>query len=196
MSNKTGRAVRGLLVVISAPSATGKTTICRELLRRNDDYAMSVSATTRGARKDEKDGRDYFFVSPDKFQEMVDTGEFLEYAELFGARYGTPRAPVVEAVRCGKVVLLDIDIQGAMQLKDGRLDGINSLFLFIVPPSVAELEARIRGRRANTEAEIRSRLARAREEMESARHYDHVTVNDSLERAIAEIEAQIERCRK
>lgn len=177
---------RGLLVVISSPSGGGKTTVIRRLLERGGDaFAYSVSATTRAPRPGEVDGRDYFFLSKEEFERRVRNGEFVEYAEVHGHLYGTLRSPLQSQLERGKVVLLDIDIQGGFAIR--RAFPEDSLLIFLAPPSLDELEARLRGRGSDSEEEIQRRLARVPMEMEAARHYDLVLVNDQVERVAEEI---------
>jgi guanylate kinase len=177
---------RGTLLVISGPSASGKTTIA-DAIRERLGAVPSVSATTRPRSSSEVDGREYTFVSEDEFQEMVDGGVFLEHACLYGThRYGTPRAPVEKHLAAGELVLLEIDVQGGLQVREAMPE---AYMIFIMPPSEEELERRIRARGRDDEAAIQRRLARARDEMELGRSsgvYDDHVVNDDLERAIDE----------
>ena len=161
MSNDIQR--RGLMLVLSSPSGAGKTTLSRRLLQSDPDIVMSVSATTRQPRPNEIDGQDYFFVTPDKFDAMVADGELLEHANVFGHKYGTPRAPVLKALEQGKDVLFDIDWQGTQQLKQQARDDLASVF--VVPPSKAELERRLRIRAQDSAAAARQRMAKASDEL-------------------------------
>ena len=191
-----GRQHPGLLVVLSGPSGVGKTTIVHEVLRRLGG-AFSVSATTRPPAANEVEGRDYYFVSPEKFQQMIDADEFLEYATVFGKTwYGTPRKPVFEQLERGEVVVLDIDVQGGQQVKTRVPE---SLTIFIEPPNEQELLRRLRSRRREDDATIARRFAEAKVEMAVARssgRYDEFVVNDDLELAIRAICDLIERKRR
>jgi len=176
----------GRLIVISGPSGTGKSSIVREALRRTA-AAYSVSATTRRPRPGEQNGRDYEFVSRDQFERRVAAGELLEWAEVFGDLYGTPAGPVCEALAAGRTVILEVDVQGGLQVARAAPD---ATFVLIVPPDDAELERRLRGRGTEDEPTVARRLAQARAEMETAKSsgvYNHVVVNDELERAVDEV---------
>lgn len=175
---------RGRLIVVSGPTASGKSTLWRRLVER-PDVCFSVSATTRPPRAGEVDGRDYWFVSPAEFERRVAAGEFLEWATVHGRRYGTLRAEVERALAAGKDLVLEIDVQGAAQI---RASGFEAISIFVEPPSLAVLEARLRARGTEDEAEIQRRLAIVRTEMAEARHYDHRVVNDDLERMVAQVE--------
>lgn len=179
----------GRLVVISGPSGVGKSSICERLLGMTDlDARLSVSVTTRPPRPGEVDGEHYRFLGREEFDRLVKAGDLLESAEVFGHRYGTPRAPVDEGVRDGRVVLLDIDVQGGRQLRE---KGVDALYVFIVPPSMEALEERLRGRRTEAAEALRRRLDGARKEMEAQKDYDCVFVNDDLERVTAEVRGAI-----
>jgi guanylate kinase len=173
-----------LPVVLAAPSGAGKTTISRALVERYDDFAFSVSATTRAPREGEVHGVDYRFVSPDEFHDMVDRGEFAEWAEVHGDLYGTPLESLREAEEAGRHVILDIDVQGARQIR-GAVPEV--MLLFILPPSVDVLFRRLAGRGSEGEEALRIRLATALGELEAAGSFDHHIVNDDLELAIAEV---------
>lgn len=179
---------RGTLYVVSAPSGTGKDTVVRELLARNPELAFSVSATTRAPRPGEQDGVDYFFVSEETFGEMVRNGEFLEYAHYTSASYGTPSDAVDRALDEGKDIFLVIEVVGAANVKSIRDDAV---LVYIVPPGLAELEKRLRGRGTETEEQIAARLDRAREELREMDRYDYIVVNDTVAGAVADFEAII-----
>jgi guanylate kinase len=179
----------GCLFVISGPSGAGKSTVVR-LLRQRRPLYFSVSATTRERRPGEQAGVHYRFVSPQQFEEMVAAGQFLEWAEYNGRRYGTPRIPVEEHLASGDHVLLEIEVQGAAQI---RSTGIPAVMFFVVPPSLEELEARLRRRGDTSQADISRRLGIARAEMTQAGLFDHTIVNDDLERCVGEIVALIDR---
>ncbi len=176
---------RGRLVVISGPTASGKSTLWRRLVQR-PGVTFSVSATTRPPRDGETDGRDYHFISEEEFTRRVAAGEFLEWAHVHGRRYGTLRREVEAAVSAGRDILLEIDVQGARNL---RASGVPALTIFVLPPSLEVLERRLRARGTEGEVEMRRRLDVVREEMSHAREYDHCVVNDDLERMVAEVEA-------
>ncbi len=180
--------MNGTLFVVSAPSGAGKSTILRRVLAGIPAAAFSVSHTTRPPRPGEEHGRDYFFVSQEEFAAMRRSGAFLEAAEVHGNWYGTSRGAVEEMLGRGVDVLLDIDVQGALQV---RAAGLVAVFVFIVPPSLAELERRLRGRGTDSDEVIRRRLANAREELLAASRYDHIVVNDDLDRAVAMVQAVI-----
>jgi guanylate kinase len=179
---------RGLVVVVSGPSGVGKGTVHARVREELDDAWLSVSATTRPARGDERDGVEYRFVTPDEFEALASSGALLEHAGYAGHRYGTPRGPVEQAVAAGRVAILDIEVQGALQVKSAMPD---ALLVFLEPPSMAELERRLRTRGTEDEAAIDRRLARAREELALAHQFDAVVVNDDLERCVAEVLARI-----
>ena len=168
----------GIALVISAPSGTGKTTLIKRLRKEFPTFGYSVSCTTRAPRDGEVDGRDYHFLSRERFVELRDQGHFAEWAEVHGNFYGTPLPPVREMLAKGQDILFDIDVQGAAQLRKNMPD---ARFLFILPPSVEELERRLRGRGLDSEEVILRRLANARAEMQEAPHYDALIVNDDLE---------------
>jgi guanylate kinase len=185
---------RGTLFVVSAPSGAGKTTLCREVRQRLPDLAYSVSSTTRAPRPDETNGVDFSFVSEETFRQMLISGQFAEWATVHGNLYGTPSAALEEALNAGRDVLLDIDTQGAAQLR-GRYP--EAVLVFIVAPSMAELEHRLRERGADAEREITTRLRRAREEVALWRQYDYLVMNRDLKEAMEQLTAIIlaERCR-
>ncbi len=177
---------RGLMFVLSSPSGAGKTTLSRRLLAGDDGITLSVSATTRPPRKGETEGIDYYFVSPDRFAEMVAQDELLEWATVFGNRYGTPRAPVEAALHAGRDVLFDIDWQGTQQLQ--QTDAASDLVrVFILPPDLAELERRLTGRATDPADVIAGRMARARDEISHWGEYDYILINDNAEVCLGEI---------
>ncbi|MGI4732358.1 MAG: guanylate kinase [Janthinobacterium lividum] len=171
---------RGVLFVLSSPSGAGKSTIARMLLADEAHLEMSVSATTRPIRPGEADGRDYHFVGLDRFREMVSAGEFLEWAHVFGQRYGTPREPVERILSSGRDVLFDIDWQGAQQLY--QLAGGDVVRVFILPPSMEELRSRLERRATDTAQVIDARMDRAANEVSHWDGYDYVLVNDDVDR--------------
>jgi len=178
---------RGLMLVLSSPSGAGKSTISRALLDKHDDLTMSVSATTRPMRPGETDGKDYFFVDVATFEDMVENDQFLEHAKVFNNYYGTPRGPVEEALLGGKDVLFDVDWQGTQQLEaNARTDLVS---IFILPPSVEELERRLFARAQDTEEVVRGRMAKATSEMSHWAEYDYIIVNQDIEQSVAEAEA-------
>ncbi len=183
-----------MLVVVSAPSGAGKTSLCEWVVTAVPNLAHSVSFTTRPPRPDEKDGRDYHFVDEANFQAMVDQGDFAEWAVVHDHLYGTSRALLQQHDATGQDVILDIDIQGAANLRRSHPDAVS---VFIVPPSWALLEERLRRRRSETEADLQRRLQRAREEVKHYAEYQYVIVNDVFARAAEELRAIIlaERCR-
>jgi guanylate kinase len=185
---------RGTLFVVSAPSGAGKTTLCREMRLRLPDLAYSVSVTTRLPRPGEVDGADFRFVSELDFRAMLDRGEFAEWASVHGNVYGTPAGPLEAALANGHDVLLDIDTQGAAQLHARYPEAV---LVFIVAPSMAELEQRLRERRSDPESEIARRLDRARHEVALWRRYDYLIVNRDVKEAMEQLESiiQAERCR-
>ncbi|MEY3089419.1 MAG: guanylate kinase [Actinobacteria bacterium] len=170
----------GKLIVLSGPGGVGKSTIVK-VLKTHPEFFFSVSATTRLPRPGEVDGEAYHFVSDQEFDSMIQSGEFLEWAEFAGARYGTPNAPVDAALALGKNVLLEIEIAGARQVRSKRRD---ALLVFLEPPSFNELEERIRGRATDSEERVKARLALAREEMAAANEFDHRVVNHRVEEVV------------
>mgnify|MGYP000903240887 FL=1 len=167
-------------MVLSGPSGAGKGTICHKLREKRNDLSYSVSATTRSPRKGEVDGKDYFFITIDRFKEMIANDEMLEYAEIYGNYYGTPKPYVMNILDQGKDVVLEIDPQGALQIKKHFPDAI---FVFIVPPSLDELTKRIYNRGTDSEEVIKRRLSAATSELEYASKYDYIIVNDEVEKA-------------
>mgnify|MGYP005846524473 CR=1 FL=1 len=176
--------MQGLLLVVSGPSGVGKGTICAALLRRLPDLHLSISATTRSPRPGERNGVEYFFVSEAEFARMLAAGELLEWAEVHGARYGTPRRPVLDALDRGEDVLLEIDVQGGLQVKKSFPDAV---LIFILPPSMEELQRRLAARGKDSPEAMGGRLAWAHKELQRAPDYDYVVVNETVDGAVAEI---------
>ncbi len=181
-------ARRGLMLVLSSPSGAGKTTMSRQLLAQDPGISLSVSVTTRPPRAGETDGVDYRFVSHAQFEALVAEGALLEWAEVFGNRYGTPRAPVEAALAEGRDVLFDIDWQGTQQLRQSQAGG-DLAAIFLLPPSMQALEERLRRRASDAEEVIRQRMARAADEISHWAEYDYVLVNDDADMCLAEIQA-------
>jgi|LakMenEpi03Aug12_release.lakeMendotaPanAssembly.Ray.scaffolds.fasta_scaffold01073_24 guanylate kinase len=180
-----GASSPGRLILVTGPSGVGKGTLVARLMQRHPDLWLSVSATTRSPRAGEEEGRHYFFLSREAFERQVASGGFLEWAEFAGNLYGTPRAAVQERLDAGRPVLLEIELEGARQVRRSFPDGFQVL---LRPPSLQELERRIRGRGSDSEDAIRRRLVRAREELQAEAEFDAVVVNDDLEVALAELE--------
>ncbi len=180
------RRRRGLLVVLSSPSGAGKTTISRLLLEADADVTMSISATTRPQRPGEVEGVDYHFVDDAEFDRLIETNEFVEWAPVFGYRYGTPKAPVKEALRDGRDILFDIDWQGTQQLHSAM--GEDLVRIFILPPSMPELERRLRERGTDSEAVVADRMHRAAAEISHWAEYDYVLVNADMEKCLAKVQ--------
>ena len=178
---------RGVLFVLSSPSGAGKTTISKKMLAGDHDIALSISATTRPMRPGEQDGVDYHFVDVDTFKQMAADGEFLEWAHVFGHRYGTPRDRVEELLAAGKDVLFDIDWQGAQQLYQEA--GPDVVRVFILPPTMEELERRLRARNTDSDEVIAARMARAANEISHWDGYDYVLINDDVEGCFEEVMA-------
>lgn len=174
----------GKLFIVSGPSGSGKSTVLSEVFRKRDRLYFSVSATTRPPRPGERDGVEYFFIDEKRFDEMVERDEFLEHARYVKCSYGTPRAPVEEKLNAGIDVILDIEVQGARQVKARMPQAVT---VFIAPPSLEELERRLRSRGTESEERIALRLETAKTELAEAGMYDHVVVNDDYERAASEV---------
>ena len=179
MSNKT-MARRGLLIILSSPSGAGKSTLAKRLLAWDTGMRFSISATTRAPRPGEEPGREYYFHTREEFIQMVDRGEMLEHAEVFGNFYGSPKGPVESAINGGKDVLFDVDWQGGQQVRNSAL-GKHVLSIFILPPSIPELERRLISRGQDSKEVIDNRMAKSRDEISHWPEYDYVLVNDDLE---------------
>lgn len=184
---------KGLLIVLSGPSGAGKGTICKALLKRND-YWLSISATTRAPRAGEENGKSYYFIKREEFEKRVENGDFLEHAEVYGNYYGTPKSSVIETLNSGKDVILEIDIQGALKIKDNYPEG---LFIFILPPTMEELKNRIIGRGSETQESLITRFKSAYQEITYVSKYSYAVFNDTVEEAAKKIESIIiaEKCR-
>lgn len=176
---------KGLLIVISGASGTGKGTVCKELLARERGVAFSVSATSRAPREGEQDGREYYFRTRAEFEAMIAEGAFLEYADVYGNYYGTPLAPIEARRSAGEDILLEIDTQGALNVMERCPDGT---FIFLLPPSLEELRRRITGRGTESEESLTRRLAAARDEIRLGRRYRYAVLNDTVEDATARIQ--------
>lgn len=189
---------RGVLFVISAPSGTGKSTLTRKLLATTPGLEYSVSMTTREMRAGEADGVDYVYTDIETFQRLIDEGEFIEHAQVHGNCYGTRRSVVERVLSEGVDLLLDIDIQGAKQIREAfrQMHGLRAVFVFIMPPSMKALEARLRSRSTESEESIRRRLKNAEAEMRCANEYDYVLVNDDVDAAAARLAEIVEVERK
>ena len=175
---------KGVIAVVSGPSGVGKGTICTYLAEKYDDFFLSISATSRSPRPNEIDGVHYHFKTPEQFKQMIENDEFLEYAGYVDKFYGTPKAPCYEHIEKGINAILEIEVQGGMKVKEKEPD---TVMIFIVPPSMEELENRLRGRGTETEEVILQRLARAKEELLQMKDYDYIVVNNSVEDAAEQI---------
>jgi guanylate kinase len=184
---------RGRLIVLAGPSGVGKGAIVARLLAALPDLELSISATTRGPRPKEDEGRHYYFVDRRQFDEMIADGGFLEWADIFGERYGTPKEPVARALAEGRDVLVEIDVQGARQVKAAEP---RAYMVFITPPSLQELERRLRSRGTETERQISRRLAKAADELAAEPEFDVTVVNDDLETAAREVVELVDRLRR
>ncbi|MEG1286532.1 MAG: guanylate kinase [Clostridium sp.] len=185
---------RGVLIVISGPSGAGKGTICKALLEKHKDLYLSVSATTRLPRVGEVEGVNYYFITREKFQSQIRENGFLEHAEVYGNCYGTPKANVEQMLEDGKDVILEIDIQGALKVKENFNEGV---FIFILPPSMKELKQRIIKRGSETKESLMTRFKSAYQEINYISKYNYAVVNDTVEVAAGKVEAIIaaEKCR-
>jgi len=176
---------RGLLLVVSAPSGAGKTTLCKRLLAEEPELSFSISYTTRPPRQGEKNGHDYFFINKDLFHKMLQEGLFLEWAEVHGNLYGTSKEAVLKAIQQGRDILLDIDVQGAFQVREKL--GRDAVLVFILPPSLEELERRLRTRGTEDEATLKRRLEGAKREIAQAHQFDYLVLNDELDQAFDQL---------
>jgi guanylate kinase len=188
---------RGLLLILSSPSGAGKSTLARRLMDWDSSLRFSVSATTRNPRPGEVDGRDYYFKSRAAFEAMAETGEMLEHAEVFGNFYGSPKGPVEAAMHEGRDTLFDIDWQGGQQIRNSAL-GRDVVSIFVLPPSIGELDRRLRGRGQDSDEVIAGRMAKSRDEISHWAEYDYVLVNDDLDATFANLLTilQAERIRR
>ncbi|MEE8438729.1 MAG: guanylate kinase [Micropepsaceae bacterium] len=178
---------RGLMLVISSPSGAGKSTLAHHLLQSDENIVLSVSATTRTKRPGEVEGSDYFFVTPQRFEEMVAQDEFLEHATVFGNQYGTPRKSVEDVLESGRDVLFDIDWQGTQQLEQKAKDDL--VRVFILPPSREELERRLRARAEDSADVVVKRMAKANDEISHWAEYDYIILNDDIAQARTQLES-------
>ena len=184
-------ARKGLLLILSSPSGAGKSTLTRMLMGWDPTMRFSVSATTRAPRPGEVDGREYFFRSRAEFEAMVDQGQMLEHAEVFGNFYGTPRGPVEENMRAGCDTVFDIDWQGGQQIRNSAL-GRDVVSVFVLPPSIAELDRRLRSRGQDSDEVIAGRMAKSRDEISHWAEYDYVLVNEDLDTTFARLKTILE----
>lgn len=180
---------KGLLILISGPSGTGKGTVCDLLRKNHPEISYSISATTRQPRAGEQDGVNYYFYDKEKFRQMIEAGELLEWAEVYGNYYGTPKQNVLDRLNAGEDILLEIDTQGALNVMQAVPEG---LFIFLLPPSLEELAARLKGRGSETEESLHRRLGAAVDEIKIAHKYRYVVVNDTVENAVEAIAGIIE----
>ncbi|MCU9846824.1 guanylate kinase [Defluviimonas sp. WL0024] len=177
---------KGLLIILSSPSGAGKSTLARRLMAWDQSLRFSVSATTRAPRPGEEDGREYYFRSRPEFEAMVEAGEMLEHAEVFGNLYGSPRAPVETAMAEGRDTIFDIDWQGGQQIRNSAL-GRDVVSIFVLPPSIAELEHRLRSRAQDSDEVIAGRMAKSEAEISHWAEYDYVLINEDIDRAESEL---------
>jgi len=187
MKTHTPLKRRGLMIVLSSPSGAGKSTISRALMARDSNLTMSVSATTRPARPGEVDGEDYYFVDKERFEAMVASGQMLEHARVFDNFYGTPKEPVEEALSQGRDVMFDVDWQGTQQLTENAPEDL--VRVFILPPSMAELERRLYARAQDNEEIVKKRMAEASAEMSHYPEYDYIVVNIDIDESVGKVEA-------
>ena len=185
MSNDPVHPRRGLMLMVVSPSGVGKTSLTRRLIADHSDLHLSISATTRQPRPGEHEGRDYHFVSRDEFDSMVAENAFLEWAEVYGHRYGSPKKPIFDALDRGESILFDIDFQGAMSIAEYAPR--DSVKIYILPPSLAEMDRRLHARSQDSEEVIRMRLSRAKDEIARWQEFDYIILNDDFDRAYAEL---------
>lgn len=185
---------RGNLVVISGPSGAGKGSIINEIVKENDQVWLSISMTSRSIRGEEVNGREYYFITREEFEHKIEEGELLEYTEYSGNYYGTPRGKINEHLQSGEDVILEIEIEGALKIKELVKD---ALFIFIMPPNMKELRTRLVNRKTETEEKINRRFKRAYQEINEVTKYNYVVVNDELDRAVSKVKAILlaEKCR-
>lgn len=181
--------MKGFLLVMSGPSGVGKGTIVKEIMKQREDVVISVSVTTRYKREGEEDGREYFFIDLDKFGDMVANDQLLEYARVHGNNYGTPKEFVEEQIAKGKIVILEIDVQGAAQV---RQNFDNAVYVFVIPPRKKDIEERLRKRGTETEEKIQTRLINADQELEQIQYYDYFLVNDYVDVATKRLDTIID----
>lgn len=177
---------KGMLVVVSGASGTGKGTVCAELLKEEPTLAYSISATTRAPREGEENGKNYYFLTREAFKAHIEAGDFLEYADIYGNYYGTPLPPILKRLEAGEDILLEIDIQGALNVMKKYPGG---LFIFLLPPSIEELRRRLTGRGTESEESLTRRMASAKKEIAVGKQYQYVVVNDDVARATRDIRA-------
>lgn len=179
------KSKRGLLLPISAPSGTGKTTVCRELMKENNHFKFSVSCTTRSPRYSEKDGIDYYFITKEEFENYIKNNMFAEWEKIFGHYYGTLKSELENTLRDNKVCLLDVDVKGALNIK--KLYPNDTITIFLLPPNQEELERRLKSRGTDNPESISKRKERLPEEVKLAEHFDYIIVNDKLDKTVDKI---------
>ena len=185
MKSNLNKDRRGMMIVLSSPSGAGKTSISRKLLEKNKNLFLSISFTTRPPRPLEVNESDYFFVSDEKFIEMLNKGEFLEHAKVFGFYYGTPKRPVMNALKSGKDILFDIDWQGTQQLMNSVQDDL--VKIFVLPPSAKELEKRLLKRKQDTDETVKNRMSKASDEISHYAEYDYIIINKDFDESLEKI---------